>query len=166
MNVKRFIWASIAVFIAFEVVDVIVHTVILGSTYESLSAVWRPDMISLYWIFLVGALIMAFLFVYIFIKGYENKGIMEGVRYGIIIGLFASIPYGFYSYVTYPLPFSLCLQWFIYSLIEFIICGVIVAAIYKPGKKRAKLAKTKAKTKVKTKAKAKPKAKKRTSGRK
>jgi hypothetical protein len=143
MNVKRFIWASIAVFVAFEVIDVIVHMIILRSAYESLSAIWRPDMMSLYWIFTVGALIMAFLFVYIFIKGYENKGIMEGIRYGIIIGLFANIPYGFYSYAMYPLPFSLCLQWFIYGMIGFIICGVIAAAVYKPKRKVAKLPKTK-----------------------
>jgi len=143
MNVKRFIWASIAVFVAFEVIDVIVHMIILRSAYESLSAIWRPDMMSLYWIFTVGALIMAFLFVYIFIKGYENKGIMEGIRYGVIIGLFANIPYGFYSYAMYPLPFSLCLQWFIYGMIGFIICGIIAAAVYKPKRKVAKFPKTK-----------------------
>jgi len=134
MNVKRFIGASIAVFFAFEIIDAIVHMVILKKAYEALAPLWRPDMMSLVWIFHVGALIMAFLFVYIFIKGYENKGIVEGVRYGVIIGLFANIPYGFYEYAMYPLPFCLCLQWFIYGMIEFIICGIIVAVIYKPNK--------------------------------
>ena len=89
---------------------------------------------SMLWIFHVGSLILAFLFTYIFVKGYENKGILEGVRYGIIIGLFANIPYAFYEYAMYPLPLSLCLQWFIYGMIEFIICGIIAAGIYKPNK--------------------------------
>ena len=53
-------------------------------------------------------------------------------RSGVVIGLFANIPYGFYSYAMYPLPFSLCLQWFVFGMIEFIICGLIAAAIYKP----------------------------------
>ena len=131
MNVKRFIGASIVVFLAFEVIDAIVHMGILGKTYESMP-IWRPDMMSKIWIMHLGALILAFLFTYIFIKRYENKGIAEGIRYGIVIGLFANIPYGFFSYATYPLPFSLCLQWFIYGMIEFIICGIIAAAIYKP----------------------------------
>jgi hypothetical protein len=131
MNVKRFIWGSIAVFFAFEVIDAIVHGVILKKTYEALAPIWRPDMMSLSWIFHVGALILAFLFTYIFIKGYENKGLAEGVRYGIVIGLFANIPYGFYEYAMYPLPLSLCLQWFVYGMVEFIICGIIVAGIYK-----------------------------------
>jgi hypothetical protein len=134
MNVKRFILASIAVFFAFEIMDAIIHMVILKKTYEALASIWRPDMMSLLWIFHVGALILAFLFTYIFIKGYENKGILEGVRYGIIIGLFANIPYGFYEYAMYPLPLSLCIQWFIYGMIEFMICGIIAAGIYKPNK--------------------------------
>jgi hypothetical protein len=134
MNVKRFIGASIAVFFAFEIIDAVVHMVILKKAYEALSSIWRPDMISLLWIFHVGSLILAFLFTYIFVKGYENKGILEGVRYGIIIGLFANIPYGFYEYAMFPLPLCLCLQWFIYGMIEFIICGMIAAGIYKPKK--------------------------------
>ena len=134
MNVKRFIIASLAVFAGFEIMDAIVHGGILAKTYQSLNNVWRPDMMSKMWIFHLGSILLAFLFTYIFIRGYENKGIAEGVRYGIIIGLFANIPYGFYSYAMYPLPLSLCVQWFIYGMIEFIICGLIAAAIYKPVK--------------------------------
>ena len=130
MNIKRFIIAGIAVFFGFEIIDAIIHMGILGKTYMAMD-VWRPDMMSLMWIMHVGGLIMAFLFVYLFVKGYENKGIGEGVRFGLVLGLFANIPYAFYSYVTYPLPFSLCLQWFVYGMIEFIVCGVIAAAIYR-----------------------------------
>lgn len=131
MNVKRFVMASIAVFAAFEVIDFIVHTVILGKAYAALGSIWRPDMMSKMWIFHLGSLILAFLFTYIFIRGYENKGLAEGVRYGIVIGLFSNIPYAFYSYAMYPFPLSLCVQWFVYGMIEFIICGMLAAAIYK-----------------------------------
>mgnify|MGYP001579827119 CR=1 FL=1 len=134
MNLKRFVMASLAVFLAFEVIDAIVHTGILGATYQALAPIWRPDMMAKMWIMHIGSFILAFLFTYIFIRGYENKGMMEGIRYGIIIGLFSNIPFGFYSYVMYPLPFSLCLSWFIYGMIEFIICGIIAAAVYKPNK--------------------------------
>ncbi len=135
MNVKRFIAASLLVFLAFELIDTIVHMGILAKTYQSMAYLWRPDMMSKMWIMHAGSLILSFLFTYIFIRGYENKGIAEGFRYGIIIGLFSNIPYGFYSYVMYPLPVWLCLQWFIYGMAEFIICGMIAAAVYKPNKK-------------------------------
>lgn len=131
MNVKRFIWASLAVFAAFEVIDMIVHGVILSKTYAALASLWRPDMMSKMWLMHLGSFILAFLFTYIFIRGYENKGLAEGARYGIIIGLFANIPYAFYEYAMYPLPLSLCLTWFVYGMIEFVICGMLAAAIYK-----------------------------------
>jgi CBS domain containing-hemolysin-like protein len=131
MNIKRFIWASLAVFAAFEIIDTIVHGIILSKTYAALADLWRPDMMSKMWLMHLGSFIIAFLFTYIFIRGYENKGLAEGVRYGLIIGLFMNIPYAFYEYAMYPLPLSLCLQWFVYGMIEIIICGIIVAAIYK-----------------------------------
>lgn len=132
MNVKRFIGTSILVFIVIEVINFLVHGVIFTKAYASLGALWRPDMMSKMWIIHVGYLILSFIFTYIFIKGYENKGVMEGVRYGIIIGLFANIPYAFFEYGMFPLPFALCLGWFIFGMIEYIFCGMIAAATYKP----------------------------------
>jgi len=132
MNIKRFIGASIAVFIAFQVFDFIIHGVILGSTYENLKDVWRPDMMSKMWIFYITSAILSFLFVYIFTKGYEGKGIGEGIRYGLLIGLLMNVVGMFNQYVVYPIPFSLALQWFIYGTIEFIACGIVAALIYKP----------------------------------
>jgi hypothetical protein len=132
MNTKRFVLASLAVFVAGMILDYLVHMVILKGAYESLAAIWRQEMNSLMWLMYVGSLIFAFLFVYIFTKGHENKGIMEGVRYGLIIGLFFILPTASGQYAMYPIPFSLAVQWFVYGLIEFIIFGIIAAIIYKP----------------------------------
>jgi hypothetical protein len=132
MNVKRFIIASIAVYLVFQVLDFIIHGVILADTYKALANVWRPDMMSLMWIFYIAGLLFAFLFVYIFIKGYEGKGILEGVRYGIIIGLLMNVIGMFGQYVMYPLPFTLIILWFISGMIESILGGIAAAAIYKP----------------------------------
>ncbi|MFQ6078514.1 MAG: hypothetical protein ACE5NJ_05185 [Thermodesulfobacteriota bacterium] len=134
MNTKRFIIASVVVFVVYQVIDYLVNGVILMGTYEALKHIWRPeaDMKSLMWIFYPIGLVVSFLFVYIFIKGYEGKGILEGLRYGIWIGLFVSIPGTFSQYVIYPIPFSLAIQWFIYWMIQFIIIGLVAAAIYKP----------------------------------
>jgi hypothetical protein len=132
MNIKRFIIASIAVYIVFQVMDLIIHGIILSETYKSLSSTWRPDMMSLMWIFYAAGLVTAFLFVYIFIKGYEDKGLLEGLRYGIIIGLFMNVIGMFGQYVMYPIPFSLSVQWFVFGMIEFAVAGIVAAAIYRP----------------------------------
>ncbi|MDY6933809.1 MAG: hypothetical protein SVZ03_06255 [Spirochaetota bacterium] len=132
MNIKRYILASIAVFFTFQIVDSIFQFLILSSIYETLEHVWRPDMMQKMWIFLATSFVFSFLFVYIFSKGYEGKGVAEGVRYGLLIGLLMYIGGMFNQYVVYPIPFSLALQWFVYGLIDTTACGVVAALIYKP----------------------------------
>lgn len=132
MNIKRFFGASIAVFVANQLMDLIIHGVILGKTYETMVNVWRPDMDSKMWIMTVSSFIFAFLFVYIFTKGYENKGIAEGIRFGIIVGLLMNVVGMLSQYAVYPVPFSLVLQWFVFGMIQFTIYGIVAALIYKP----------------------------------
>jgi hypothetical protein len=135
MNTKRFIIASIVIFVIYEILDFIEHGLILGSSYMSLTGIWRTDINSVMWIMVVTALVFSFLFVYIFTKGYEGKGILEGIRYGLLIGLLMVVIDIFNQYVIYPIPFILVLQWIIYGLVRFVIYGIVAAAIYKPVKK-------------------------------
>lgn len=129
MNKK--LWMGfVAVFVAMEVLIFLIHGVILDSTYKSLQEVWRADMDSLMWIYHVLALIGAFFFTFIFSKGYEGKGIMEGVRYGFYIGVWMSSGMAYGSYAMINIPYSLALQWFIYGIIEYIIYGVVLAMVY------------------------------------
>jgi len=132
MNVKRYILAAIAVFLVSQALEYLIHGVILMSTYESLEELWRPDMESKMWIYPVIGAIWSLLFTYIFIKGREGRGLMEGVRFGVVIGLFVGIPMAYGTYAMIEIPYSLALQWWIYTLIECIILGVIAAAVYKP----------------------------------
>ncbi len=129
MNKK--VWIGfIASYVAFAILGYIVNDVILMGTYQSLSSVWRPDIAQKLWIFWITGLFYSFFFSFIFSKGYEGKGIAEGVRYGLYIGLMMEIPAAFGQYAVYPVPHSLALQWFIYGLIENIIVGVVLAMVY------------------------------------
>jgi hypothetical protein len=84
------------------------------------------------WIMWVMYLVWAFFFTFIFVKGYENKGILEGVKFGIYIGLFYSLASAYGSYAVYPIPYSLAFQWFVFGLVQAVIFGIAVAIIYKP----------------------------------
>jgi hypothetical protein len=134
MNKKNFIFTSVIVFVAFQVMNFVIHSLILMKAYQALENVWRPDMMQKMWIIYVTSLIFSFLFVYIFSKGYEGKGIAEGVRYGLIIGLLMNVVGMFNQYAVYPIPFGLIIQWFIYGIIQYIICGIVAAALFKPAK--------------------------------
>jgi hypothetical protein len=108
----------------------LIHGVILQSTYEATKDVWRADMESLMWIYHVLAIIGAFFLTLIFSKGYEGKGIAEGVRYGLYIGIWMSSGMAYGSYSMINIPYSLALQWFFYGLIEYVIYGIILAMVY------------------------------------
>ncbi len=132
MNVKRFVSASLAVYVVSLALGFLIHGVILKPTYDSLASIWRPDMNSLMWIVWVNGLITSVIFTYIFAKGYEGKGIMEGARFGAIVGLFVSVPMAYGTYMMFPIPYPLAFQWFLYGTVETILLGITAAAVYKP----------------------------------
>jgi len=134
MDKKKFIIAFVVVFVLLEIMSYLVNNVFLMSAYEANKAAFRPmaDMMSKMWVMYVTDLIWSFFFVFFFIKGYENKGLGEGIRFGVYMGLFFSLVNAYSAYVVYPLPYSLTFQWFVYGLIEMIILGIALSLIYKP----------------------------------
>jgi hypothetical protein len=142
MNCKRFFVASIVIFVVLTAADFAINNYVLQSTYRlpDLQNLWRPDaeMRSMMWIGLVTGLLSSLLFTYVFIKGYEAKGLMEGVRFGILMWLFIVVPvsHGYYI-VLNKLPYSLCLQWCGWGLLEMLVAGLLAAAIYRPAAPKA-----------------------------
>lgn len=131
MNKK--LWVGfIVVFVVMVVTNFIIHEVILGSTYRStlMANMVRPEAEQKMWIHFVTALIASYFFTLIFSKGYEGKGIGEGMRYGFYVGMLMSIPMAYDTYAAMPIPYSLALQWFIYGVIQYIILGVVVAMVF------------------------------------
>ncbi len=132
MNVKRFLMAALAVFVVGVVFDYLVHGVALMPAYRALKDVWRPDMEAVTWIMYPVALVCSVLFVYIFIKGYEGKGVIEGLRFGLFLGTYVSLGMAFGSYVMVKIPLFLAIQWLIAGVLGLMIQGAVAAAIYKP----------------------------------
>ena len=134
MNVKRFVLACVVVYVIYQCLGFLIHQVLLAETYGSLASVWRPEaeMMSNMWLMFITSAVWVVLFCYIFTRGYEGKGVMEGVRYGVIMGLFWGIPYSYDSYVIYPIPLSLAHTWFAATVILGVISGIVLALIYKP----------------------------------
>lgn len=122
-----------AVFVAVSVMDYLIHGVLLTSAYEATKSVWREDMDSKMWIFSVVALIGSFFFSYIFSKGFEGKGIAEGARYGLYIGIWMSVGMAYGTYGMVAIPYSMAIQWFLYGVVEYVVGGVILALVF--GKK-------------------------------
>ncbi|OGU48296.1 MAG: hypothetical protein A2000_02300 [Ignavibacteria bacterium GWB2_36_8] len=141
MNTKRLLITALVVFVLLEVMSYLIHGVILASTYQmdEVKVAFRPEeeMMGKMWIVYVTDIIWSFFFAFFFAKGYEGKGIMEGLRFGFYIGLFWSLVSAYQSYAFIPMPYSLSFQWFIYGMIQALILGIVASLVYKPAKQLA-----------------------------
>lgn len=128
---KRTIWAVVAVFITWSILDFILHGLLLRSTYEATANLWRPmdqmNMPLMYFVILVFS--VCFVLIYGLLVG--QKSLASGIRFGALFGLATGISMGFGSYSYMPIPLTLAWSWFLGSWIEAIAAGAIVGAIVK-----------------------------------
>ena len=129
--VKRIILAVVAVFIAWSILDFILHGLLLRSTYEATANLWRPmgqmNIPLMYFVTLVFT--ACFVLIYGLLVG--QKTLATGIRFGALFGLATGISMGFGSYSYMPIPLTLAWSWFFGSWIEAITAGAIVGAIMK-----------------------------------
>lgn len=136
MNCKKFLIAFLLVFIAYFVTNMLIHGVILEKTYmkPELQNAFRPEseMNKLFWVRIITMLVFSFFFTFIFVKGYEQKGVMEGVRYGIYITLFYFFVTSFDQFIIYPITYCVVWYWIAAGFAQAVIMGIIAALVYKP----------------------------------
>jgi len=134
MNTKRWLLASVAVFVVILVLEFVIHGVLLQGVYQQTASVWRTqaDMQRLMWIFWVGYLVFAPLFAFIYAKGYEKgkPGVGQGFRFGLYVGAMLSVVHSYGWYVILPIPLVLSCYWFAAILVEFIAAGIAAGLVY------------------------------------
>lgn len=130
MNTTRFIIASIAVFVFVFVFEFVVHGVLLRDAYEATAQLWRPREEYKMPFMLLSQVSFAAIIAFIFTLNYEDKGLAEGFRFGLYIGLLlASLEIATYSYL--PVPLSLALAWVGAALVKALGSGLVLAATYR-----------------------------------
>lgn len=132
MNWKRLLAAALAVFVSVQILERVLVTLAMKNVGASLDSLWRPDMSSKVWLMVVLSAVVAVIFAYIFAKGREGKGLLEGVRFGLLIWLFVTVPMNLSWYVMLPIPLGVVLRWILVGLVEMLVAGLLVALIYKP----------------------------------
>jgi quinol-cytochrome oxidoreductase complex cytochrome b subunit len=132
MNWKRLLPAALAVYVAVQAIDFVLNMLFMKSANEQLKSLWRPDMASKMWLMYVFGALVALLFTYIFVQGREGKGQAEGVRFGLIMWLFITVPMNVAWWVMLPIPHFVLVRWILFGLLEMLVAGILVAAIYKP----------------------------------
>ena len=135
MSTKKFVISVLAVFLAYEAINSFMHFIALRDYYEELTHLWRKEMPNKMWVMYLTSLVQAIIFVYFFSVGFVGRGVREGVRYGFIFGVLMCFVNIFNQYAIYPVPLGLAWQWFAYGLIQFMICGIVVALVYQSNSK-------------------------------
>ncbi|HEX9281276.1 MAG TPA: hypothetical protein VF878_02245 [Candidatus Udaeobacter sp.] len=134
---KRFIIAFLAAYIFLFVWGWLLNGVLLKAVYAETPNLWRTqsEMMSLlHWIILGQALVV-FSFVMIYATGFAGGGIIAGIRLGLLLEI-AAIGMRMAIYAVQPFPGKLIFYGSASGLIEMIIVGAIVGAIYKPAPAR------------------------------
>jgi hypothetical protein len=135
MNTKRWLLASVGVFVVIAVMESFIHGVLLSDIYRETASVWRAktEMQQMMWIFWAGYLVFAPFFALIYVKGYEKgkPGLGQGIRCGLYVGAMLSVMQSFGWYVILPIPFVLAFYWFLAILVEFIAAGAAAGLVYR-----------------------------------
>jgi hypothetical protein len=134
---KRFILAFIAACIFIFLWGWLLNGVVLKDVYAETPTLWRPqsEMMGLFHWIIIGQALVVFAFVMIYASGFAGGGVMAGIRLGVMLEI-AAIGMRMAIYAVQPFPGKLIAYGSISGVIEMIIVGAIVGAIYKPATAR------------------------------
>ncbi len=129
MNVQRFGLAAVAVFVVYAVIY-LGGGMIFEDQYAAVMAAFGMNE-SESWMNWAGRILFTLVFVYIFVQGHENKGIAEGVRYGLLIGLLmVGVSLDLYGWTD--IAMGTIFVALVTDLVANIAAGAAAAAVYKP----------------------------------
>ncbi len=128
---KRIVLGIVAVFVAWQALDALIHGVILKSTYEETASLWRPMAEMKMGLMSVVGLVATVCFVCLYAWLVRPKSWAAGLSYGLIFGAGTGFSMGFGTYSVMPLPQSLAVAWCVGSIVEAAVAGLLVGWIVK-----------------------------------
>lgn len=115
--------------------DMFFHQYCLKTIYAQNAGLFRPmdAMMALKWWGYVGYLVFGLLFVCIYSKGYEEgkSPVGQGLRFGLLMGLFYWGTSLLLAYPYMPWPKRLYAGWLVVGLFEFVVLGFILGLLKK-----------------------------------
>ena len=137
MNYTRIVLAAVGAFVAYFVVGGLSFAVLpwLKSEFMKYPAVYRSQegiksvmpigMAAMFVAILALAMLYALLY-----RG--DSGLLEGARFGALIGVFAIGSFVIHNYVNLNIGLALALQQSVAYFIEWVVVGIVIGLIYRP----------------------------------
>jgi len=135
MNHSRIALSAVAATIVFFICGFLIFGLLIGQDFAPYAAVYRSQagMQQHAPIGIISSFIAMFVMSFIYAKGYEGgSGLMEGFRFGALIGLFLACKCVADEYVTLNIGGKLALEMAAGVLVEMAIVGMVIGMVYKP----------------------------------
>jgi hypothetical protein len=127
---KRLWIGFVAVIILVFAFDFVATQLVMKSELEATASLWRKPEEMKWGVMIIADIFFAFFFTLIFSKGYEGRGIPEGLRYGLYVAMMMMVPAAYMSYATMPVPYSYALKWFLSGTVQYMLYGAALALVY------------------------------------
>jgi uncharacterized membrane protein YhhN len=128
---RKVLLPTIVITVAWAVLDFIMHGLLLQSQYAATAALWRPMGEMKMGVMYFAVFISALAFAAIWHKFVRPKTPALAVLFGVWFGLGHGIAFGYGSYAVMPIPYTMALTWFLGSIVEGAVAGMIVGALVK-----------------------------------
>lgn len=128
---KRFWVCGLVMSIAALLLGFIVHGLLLAQDYAALGAMFRSDGDSrhyMHWMVFAHVLV-GFAMTWIYAQGFSDgrPSAMQGLRFGLAMALFSTVPGYLVYYAVQPLPASLVARQVVLGTIATVLLGLLVA---------------------------------------
>ena len=133
--IKRVLLATLAVFVGWQILDYLIHGVILMGMYEETKELWRPmeefKFVSMY----LSAAIAVFFFTAVYGWLIRPKNMKNALLYGLLFGLGTGTAMGYGTYSWMPIPYFMAFGWFLGTTVKGVVAGLLLGLIVKEEKK-------------------------------
>jgi hypothetical protein len=126
---KRILLATVAIFVVWEVLDFVIHGLILREAYAASPGLWRPmaDM-KMGLMYIVGA-IAAFCFAGVYGWLVRPKSLNAASKFGLLFGVGAGVSMGYGSFAVMPIPYVMAFTWFAGTLVQALVGSLLAGLI-------------------------------------
>lgn len=121
--------SSVLILVAWTVLDLLLHRLLLQPLYAQNPALWRPfDQLNVVLIYLA-----TFTLIAVFVTSYSlfisPKSFITGMSFGTCLGVALGVASGLGTYIHMPIPRALAWGWFLGGCIRGISAGAILGML-------------------------------------
>ena len=134
MNYPRLVAAAVAGTVVDVAYGFLVWGMVLNGEFGRYPEIYRPaDDLSALPLMIAGIFIGLLFATWIYAKGYEGgSGLMEGLKFGAVMGLFLAAYFSGVNYGTMRIGKKMALTYAVGGFGEWLLVGTAIGLVYKP----------------------------------